>query len=439
MVVGSPGRTAALLGILYGLAATGTSAATVTLPRLGDELGVGASTSAWVISAYAVMLAVATPLHGRLADAVGLRMPLCLGVLAMALGAIGSALAPTFTVLVIARVVQGFGAASLPVLATALVSTLWSGSDRSAALGRLAGVAATFSALGPVFGGGLEGLGGWRLAIALPALGLLAIPWLARLAPSGGTGERIDRIGAVLVAVAATGLVLLLQSPSSGLVTAIVGFVLLAAGAPAVAAWVRARPDGFLPRRVVTNTVVLRSAFAAAAVPASWFALLVGVPLTAAKWGWTPLQIGLLTVPAAVIGFVSPWFTRQVLGRVTAQRAIAAACPIAMAALLVAATAAVVQSPVLLAFALVLVTIAFGIGQPALISAVDGAVSEFDRGVAIGIATLIFLVGASIGAALVGGLAEVAGVSVAFCALVALPVAGLTMILRSPRPSPAPA
>lgn len=149
---------------------------------------------------------------------------------------------------------------------------------------------------------------------------------------------------------------------------------------------------------------MLRSAFAAAAVPASWFALLVGVPLTAAMWGWTPLQIGLLTVPAALIGFLSPWITRQVLGRLSAQRAIASSCPIAIAALLVAATAAAGQVP-----ALLLVSIAFGIGQPALISTVDGAVPASERGVAIGIATLIFLVGTSIGAALVGGLAEVAG------------------------------
>jgi len=222
-------------------------------------------------------------------------------------------------------------------------------------------------------------------------------------------------------------------------VTAIVGLALLVAGGPAVAAWVRARPDGFLPRGVVTNTVVLRSAFAAAAVPAIWFALIVGVPLTAAGWGWTPLQIGLLTVPAALVGFGSPWISRQVLGRMSARRAIASACPVAIGALLVAATAGPARSPALLALALVLVTLAWCIGQPAMIAAIDAAVPASDRGVAIGIATLVFMVGASIGSALVGGLAEVAGVSVAFCLLVALPVAGLTLLVLGRRPSDAPA
>ena len=68
----------------------------------------------------------------------------------------------------------------------------------------------------------------------------------------------------------------------------------------------RRQPDGFLPREIVTNGTVLRSAFATAAVPASWFALLLGVPLAAASWGWTPLHTGLLLVPSAVIGFLSP-------------------------------------------------------------------------------------------------------------------------------------
>jgi hypothetical protein len=49
--------------------------------------------------------------------------------------------------------------------------------------------------------------------------------------------------------------------------------------------------------------------------------------------------------------------------------------------------------------------------------------------VALGIATLVFLTGASVGAALVGGLADVVGVPAAFCLLVVLPLTGLTTLL----------
>lgn len=428
-IVHSSGRAAVLLGLLFGLAGTSTSAVTVALPELAGDLGITAATAAWIVSAYTVALAVATPTHGRLADMVGIRVPLVAGVTAMGLGALVAALAPTFPVLLGARIVQGLGSASVPVLATALISARWSGPEQGSALGRVAGVAATLSALGPVLGGGLEALGGWRWALALPAVGLLALPALWRSAPAGGSGERIDVPGAALVAVAASGLVLLIQSPSAGPVAATVGAVLVAAGVPLVALRVRARPDGFLPRAIITNGTVLRSAFAAAAVPASWFALLLGVPLAAASWGWSPLATGALLLPAAAFGFASPPVARRLLARIGPRRTIAIACPTAIVALLVAALGGVLASPVLLALAVVLVTVAFGIGQPAMISSVGSAVAGEQRGVALGIATLVFLTGASVGAALVGGLSSVVGVPLAFVLLVALPVAGIATLL----------
>ncbi|MFB9385278.1 MFS transporter [Pseudonocardia petroleophila] len=425
----SPGRTAVLLGLLFGLAGTSTSAVTVALPQLSDQLGITAATAAWIVSGYTVALAVATPLHGRLADMAGIRLPLTVGVTLMGLGAVGAALAPSFGVLMVARVLQGAGAASVAVLGTALISARWSGEERGAALGRVAGVAGTLSALGPLLGGALEALGGWRWSVALPVVGLLAIPMLWRGAPGGGSGEPVDKVGALLVAVAASGLVLLIQSPSAGIVAGSIGAVLLAVGAPAVAWWVRRRPEGFLPRSIVTNVTVLRSAFAAAAVPASWFALLLGVPLAAASWGWTPLATGLLLVPAAVVGFFSPPIARRLLVRLGGRRTIALACPTAVVALLVAALGGVLESPWLLATAVVLVTIAFGVGQPAMISSVGAAVPGAQRGVALGIATLVFLTGASVGAALVGGLSGVIGVPAAFCLLIALPVLGIVALL----------
>jgi MFS family permease len=435
----SPGRVAVLLGLLFGLAGTSTSAVTVALPGLAAELGITAATAAWMVSGYAVALAVATPLHGRLADMVGIRLPLCLGVAAMAGGAVLAALAPSFGLLMVGRVLQGAGAAAVPVLATALITARVRGPEQGAALGRVAGTAAALSSLGPLAGGALDELGGWRWAVALPAIGALAIPALWRSAPSDGSGERIDVPGAVFVALAATGLVLLLQSPSAGPVAAGVGAALLLTGVPAVAARVRARPEGFLPREIITNGAVLRSAFAAAAIPASWFALLLGVPLTAASWGWSPLATGALLLPSALVGLVAPRLAGAVLGRVGAHRSIALACPTAVVALVLAAVGGAAGSPLLLALSVATVTAAFGVGQPAMVSSVGAAVPAARRGVALGIATLVFLVGASIGAALVGGLAGGVGVAGAFLVLVALPVAGVATLLVGGPPRAAPA
>ncbi len=94
---------------------------------------------------------------------------------------------------------------------------------------------------------------------------------------------------------------------------------------------------------------------------------------------------------------------------------------LATTALLLAALGAAVVSPVLLSVAVSLVTVAFGIGQPALSAAVGEAVDLDVRGVALGIATLVFMTGGSVGSAVVGGLGDVVGIAASLALLVAAP------------------
>lgn len=425
------GPVAVVVGLLFGLAGTGTSAIAVALPMLGADFGVGASGAAWVVSSYAVALAVMTAVHGRVADIVGIRLPLVVGVIMMSAGALLATAAPTFGVLVTGRVLQGAGSAAVPVLGTALISARWEGATRAGALGRVAGTAAALSSLGPLIGGMLVAAGGWRSAMALPVVGLLALPVILRVAPAEGTGEGFDLPGAVFVAGAATGLVLLIQSASAGAVVAVVGAGLLVLGIPAVTARIRSRPGGFLPRSVMTNGDVLRSACAAAAIPAGWFALLIAVPTVLVGQGWSALGIGFVLVPSAVAALAMPRITRVVLPRRGAAGSLALACPIAVLALLAATLGAAGGVAALLVVGVMLVTVAFGLGQPAMVSAVGSAVTDSQRGVALGVATLIFLAGAGIGSAVVGGLAESIGVAGALAVLVTLPVAGsVTMALQ---------
>lgn len=427
------GRVAALVGLLFGLAGMGSAAVAVTLPAIAADLGLTTGGSAWIISLYALMLAVATAVYGRIADLAGIRLPLAVGVGLMASGALLGALAPTYPVLLGARLLQGAGAASVPVLGMAIVSAKYDGAVRTAALGRVAGTAAAVTALGPLAGGGLADLLSWRAVVALPALGLLVVPVLWASVPTLGTGARLDLLGAVLVALTAAGLVLLVQSPSSGVVVATAGALLLALGVPSVAARVHRRPHGFLPLTVVRNGTVVRSALSASAVPAAWFALLIAVPVVLVSLGWSPLQVGLALVPSAATGLVAPRVAAPVLVRLGPARSLAVSGTVAAAALGVAAAGASLGSPAaaapVLVLAVMLVTLSFGLGQPALMAAVADAVPPEVRGVALGIATLVFLVGGGVGSAVVGGLAEVLGMRTSLLLLTALPVVGALLVL----------
>ncbi|TFV73930.1 MFS transporter [Blastococcus sp. CT_GayMR19] len=419
--------------MLFGLAGMGSAAVAVTLPEIAADLGLTTGGASWAISLYALMLAVATAVYGRVADLAGIRLPLLVGVGLMTGGAVLGAFAPSFEVLLGARLLQGLGAAAVPTLGMAIVSARYEGTVRTSALGRVAGMAAAVSALGPLAGGLVADLVGWRAVVALPALGLMVVPALWRAVPSQGTGARLDVLGAVLVAGTAAGLVLLVQSPAGGAAVATAGAVLLGLGVPAVAARVRRRPEGFLPTAVLHEPVVVRSALAASAVPAAWFALLIAVPAVLAAEGWTPLQVGLALVPSAVTGFLAPRLAGPLLARLRPARSLVASGITAAVALGVAALGAAVGSAPVLVTAVVLVTFAFGLGQPALMAAVGGAVPPDVRGVALGIATLVFLVGGGVGSAVVGGVGEVLGLDRSLLLLAALPLAGCLALVGTIR------
>ena len=427
-------RVANLLGLLFGLAGLGSSSAAVALALLADDLGVSAGLAAWVISLYVLMLAVTTALYGRVSDLVGVRGPLLAGLVLMSVGALVAAVAPTFEVLLVARMVQGAGAAAVPTLGVAVLSAKYAGEVRGLAFGRLAGVAAAISCIGPLAGGVVEAAFGWRAVMALPILGALVVPLLWRALPTGGSGARLDVVGAVLVALTASGMVLLVQSPSAGLLVAALGAVLLVLGVPAVRATVRRRPDGFLPVEVIRNARVVRSSVAASAVPASWFAMLIAMPAVLLAEGWEAWEVGLAMLPSAVVALFVPRVTGRTMARFGPSRTLAISTLMASAALVVATAGAYFASAPILLASIILVTVSFGVGQPALSAVVGDAVHHSVRGVALGVATLLFLIGGSIGSAVVAGISGPLGMSTALFVLALLPLLGLLVLAPTLRP-----
>jgi MFS family permease len=421
-------RVSVLLGVLFGLAGMGSSSAAIVLPTVGEDFGIGVGVAAWTISLYVLMLAVTTAVYGRVSDLVGVRLPLLVGLGMMTSGALVAAFAPSYGVLLVARMFQGAGAAAIPTLGVALLSARYHGEVRALALGRLAGLAAAVSCFGPLVGGIVENAWGWRAVMALPILGVCVLPFLWRTLTGGGTGARLDVLGAVLVASTAAGVVLLLQSPTTGRLVTVTGLLLVLLGVPLVAMWVRRRPHGFLPLEVVSNQTVVRSAVAAAAVPAAWFAQLVGIPAVLVGHGWEAWQVGTLLLPSAAFALVVPRYVGPLHARFGPARCLALSGVIATASLVLAAVGTALPAVWALVPAVILATVSFGIGQPSLSASVGDAVTHDVRGVALGIATLLFLVGGSIGSAAVAGLGDLVGVPGSLGLLVLFPVVGIAVL-----------
>lgn len=429
-------RVAVLVGVLFGIASMGSSAPTVVLPPMAASLGVEVSTTVWTVSVYVLVLAVATALYGRLSDLVGVRAPLAAGIGLMAVGAVVAACAPGYELHLVGRVVQGLGAAAVPTLGVAALTARYDGAARSRALGLMAGSAAVVGGLGPLTGGLVEAALGWRAVMAVPVVALLVLPWIWHTLHAEGNFQPLDLVGALLVTVAAGGLVLLVQSAPVEPLLSGVGAAFLLAGAPALLWWVRLRPHGFLPLAVVRNQTVVSSAVAAASLPAGWFAVLVAAPAVLVARGWEPWHVGLLLVPGALTGLVTPRLATYLLETRGAARSLVLASVGCSTSLLLAALGVAVGWTPALVLAMVALTPCFTVGQPALLRAVGDAVHERDRGVALGIAMLLFLTGGSVGSAVVGGLGGWAGFAWGLTAVAVLPLLAATLLWPELRRAP---
>jgi EmrB/QacA subfamily drug resistance transporter len=174
----------------------------------------------WILSAYGIVFAALLVPGGRYADVVGGRRLFLAGLAAFTFGSLLCAAAPSVPLLVAARVLQAAGGAMLVPASQLLVMAAFPPEQRMKVIGVMAGVAALASALGPVLGGLMVDLGGWRLVfvVNLP-IGLAALALGRRMPapPPGSLVARPDLLGSVL-AVAAVGTLALgaVQGPEWG-------------------------------------------------------------------------------------------------------------------------------------------------------------------------------------------------------------------------------
>jgi MFS family permease len=141
-------------------------------------------------------------------------------------------------------------------------------------------------------------------------------------------------------------------------------------------------------------------------------------------------------VPSAVVALLVPQVTGPLLNRIGPSRALAVSGVVASVALLVATAGAFWTSATVLVVSIILVTFAFGLGQPALSAVVGDAVHRDVRGVALGVSTLLFLIGGSVGSAVVAGISGPLGMPVALLVLAVLPLLGLLVLAPTLRAEP---
>lgn len=207
------------IGGMQLLATMDSTVAIVALPRIQDELGLSDAGRSWVITAYVLTFGGLMLLGGRLGDTIGRKRTFIVGVALFTIASILCGVAWDEVTLVVARLLQGVGAAIASPTGLALVATTFpKGPARNAATAIFAAMTGVGSVMGLVVGGALTEVS-WRLAFLVNVpIGLLVI-YLARKTLRETHRERmkLDATGALLATVGCTAAVFgFTQGPENG-------------------------------------------------------------------------------------------------------------------------------------------------------------------------------------------------------------------------------
>jgi EmrB/QacA subfamily drug resistance transporter len=403
-------RALALLGIAQLMLILDITVVAIAMPELGADLGMGRESLTWVMSAYTLAFGGLMLTGGRLADLVGPRRMVLTGLVVFTLASLSAGLASGAGLVIGARVGQGVGAALMSPAALSLVVRLFDGDERNRALGIWSALGGVGAAVGVLLGGLITAGPGWHwvflVNVPVGAAILVALPLVLPALPAAAPGARLDLVGALL-GTSASGLLIyaFIDAGETGwaslrlaalLAASLVLYVVLAL-------WLRRAPHALVPPSLVARRPVVSGSFV----------LFVGTSLMVAVFflgtfflqevaGHGPLTTGLLFLPVAIATMVGAHTAGSTIQRVGGRGLAVGGLLVAAAGLLVAALGsgtATTVTAVSLASA--------GLGALFVVASATalGSVEPQEAGVASGLLSTFHELGASLGAAVMSGVA----------------------------------
>ncbi len=208
----------AAVGSSYFISVAVATFSVLALPAISDDFAVPLRTVGWVVIVESLIVAGLLLPLGRLSDVVGRHRTLRAGVVVFGLGLVLSGLAPTFTLLIVARVVTSIGNTLVQAVGTGILVAAFPAEERGLAMGGQTTAVAIGAAVGPLLGGLLLDALDWQLLFlilaALTAVAFAIVHWALGPEPeTTTTPTRFDSRGAALAALFILMLVLTVNDP----------------------------------------------------------------------------------------------------------------------------------------------------------------------------------------------------------------------------------
>jgi EmrB/QacA subfamily drug resistance transporter len=299
------------------------------LPRIVGSLG-GVAHLSWVVTAYVLASTITTPLYGKLGDMYGRKKLFMAAIVLFLAGSALAGLSQSMAELITFRAIQGLGAGGLMVSAIAIIGDLVSPRERGQYMGYIMGVMMIATIGGPLLGGFITDSFSWRwiFYINLP-IGGAALAYLAVTLhlPKRRIQHRVDYLGAALLAVATTAIVLV--STWGGTEYAwrsaqIIGLVVLAVAAVVAFLMVEARvAEPILPLHVFRNRNFSLVTTLSFLVGLAMFGAITFLPLyQQTVQGASPTISGLLLTPMMVGVMITSLIAGQLTTRTGRYKAL---------------------------------------------------------------------------------------------------------------------
>ena len=413
----STSLTLAAMSLGYGVVQLDVTIVNTALNAIGTSLGGGVAELQWVVSAYTIAFAAFILTAGALGDRIGAKRVFMAGFAIFTAASVACALSPSATLLIAARAAQGIGAAILVPNSLALLSHAYPDEKgRGRAVGIWAAGASMALIAGPLVGGALIALVGWRsiFLVNLP-IGLAGL-WLSWRYASETTRSRereIDLPGQ-LTAIAALGCLAgaIIEGGALGWRNA---FVIAAFAASAVLAVLfvlreRRAPQPMLPLALFAHRLFALTSLVGLLVNIAFYGLIFVFSLYFQRVnGLSPFATGLAFLP--MLGLVLPvnLVAARVAERIGAPSAIALGASLSAIGCLALLGIAPGTSYWEIGGQLAIIGGGLGLLVPPLTSTLLGSVEQPRSGIAAGVLNATRQTGSVLGVALFGSLAGAPG------------------------------
>lgn len=399
-------------GLMLGmfLAAVNQTIVAPAMPLIVASLG-GMEHYSWIAVSALLASTVIVPIVGKLSDLFGRKAFYVGGIVVFMASSVVAALAPTFEVFMVARVLEGFGMGTMMPLSQAIIGDLVPPRERGKYQGLMGGVFGLASVVGPFVGGWITDSLSWHWLFFLNIpMGLLALGFIIPFMklPHARRAHRIDYAGFATLAVGLTSFLLAIVLGGTTFPWAspqIVGMFVLGIGLLGTFLWVETRAvEPVMPLRLWRNPIFTASNVAILCVAMAMFGAIYYIPVfmqgvqgasvTGSGAALTPMMLSLVAM-STLNGAIITRTGRYKINILVGIALLGIGCFLLTRMDGASSHGEVVRN-------MVLIGLGLGAGMQTFVLVVQNAVGREDLGVATATTQLSRSIGSSLGTAILG-------------------------------------